>query len=111
MTQENIPHMRRCLRPPPKSEEDFEKIICSTWGHICSRDAHSIFRDDSVTQNSSECQIGSRGFYFSVDVTNGGGDELAGRISRYFLDGGLMVHYHSFMRSLIFNVISTSGSG
>ena len=53
MTQENIPHMRRCLRPPPKSEEDFEKIIFSQLGGIYAAEMHIQYFEMTVSPKTA----------------------------------------------------------
>jgi hypothetical protein len=29
-----LPHMRRCLRPPPRSTDDFEALMCKNWAPL-----------------------------------------------------------------------------
>ena len=112
--------MRRCLRPPPKTEAEFEKIICSTWGSISSQHASCLFVSEpnkiqSFRADGREGE-GSSGFYFSVGLdasitTAHSHDALAHIIELYLNTNSKYVHlkkeisFHPFMRSLIFHII------
>jgi len=114
--------MRRCLRPPPKTQGEFEQIICSTWGNIHSDDACCIFEEKEFhshnTHKKKEAIIdgynifGSRGFHFSVGIIDEDYTSLMTNIIACIhtnipssIKNKPDIHCHRFMRSLVFNVI------
>ena len=64
-----IPEIRRCLRPPPRSEEEYERIMRTRWSGLPIDDTHcSCLLAASPAPGLTTAPLGTGvgGFYFSI---------------------------------------------
>ena len=66
----SIPEMRRCLRPPPRSEEDYERIMRTRWSGLPVDDSCRLIPSSTTEATAAATTMplgtGVAGFYFSI---------------------------------------------